>query len=104
MIEFKGTKGKWFPNVISTITIGVNAEIDKTELGIYSQTVCEFILPDTDADYEKERVEREANALLISKAPEMFEMLIKCERILRESTQEYGLSKEVLTLIKEAIA
>ena len=74
-MKFRGTKGEWFPNVISTITIGVNAEIKKNNMGIYSQNVCEFILPETDEEYEKERVEIEANAKLIAAAPELLEAL-----------------------------
>ena len=76
-MEFKGSKGEWFPNLISTITIGVNSEISRNNGGIYSQNVCEFILPETDEEYEKERVEIEANAKLIASAPEMLLALQK---------------------------
>jgi hypothetical protein len=81
MKTFKGTKGKWFPNVISTITIGVNAEIDLSDFGLYSQNVCEFILPDTDKDYELIRAETEANAKLIASAPELLEALQTLDKL-----------------------
>lgn len=76
-LQFKGTKGKWHPNVISTITIGVHAEIEKTSIGIYSQNVCEFQLPNTDEEYDNDREEREANAKLIAASPELLENLIR---------------------------
>lgn len=86
MNKFKGTKGKWYRNTESRIVSSVYSENKETLIHISGRN----------------NEEAKANALLISKAPEMLEMLIKCERVLRESTQEYGLSKDVKQLIKEA--
>ena len=105
MKEFKGTKGKWFPNVISTITIGVNAEIERNKVGVYSQNVCEFILPDTDSEYETQREEIEANAQLISAAPELLEALQKSLPLMEELRDEMensgdGVDKDIERAIK----
>lgn len=75
MDNWKGTKGEWFAHVVSTFTIGVNAEIYKNKRAQYSKKVCEFILPETDEEYEQEREEREANARLIAASPDLLEAL-----------------------------
>lgn len=75
----KHTKGEWFPNEVHGIIIGVNAVIEKTEKGTYSQNVCEFILPDTDEEYEAGNIK--ADATLISAAPDL---LIALEKTLTE--------------------
>lgn len=80
-MEFKGTNGKWIVNkgVIKTEngeTIGFAAtllgRVDKTRLPNESWLqMMERIKPERDLG----EFERKANALLISKAPEMLEML-----------------------------
>lgn len=76
--NWKGTKGKWELDIISGIIIGVKSKIEDS----YYERIVDTILPDTDEEYEKERETIKANALLISKAPEMLEMLsIALERI-----------------------
>jgi len=96
------TKGEWFPVVISTITIGVNAVINKEAAGTYSQSVCEFMLPDTDEEYEKIREEIEANARLIVQAPRLLEI---CKEALRmyESVQPAGGWQGVYDELKSVI-
>ena len=76
-METKFTKGKW--NLLSNVSW---CEI-QTELPIKS--ICAI---------NKNIEEYEANALLISKAPEMLEMLIKYNSIIK--------AKELENLIKEA--
>lgn len=80
-MEFKGTKGKWFkPNGTTIIQSDNGSEI------------CDY------AGYKTTLEEDEANALLISKAPEMLEMLNKlyAEDLLKDYQDD------VLKLIKEA--
>ncbi len=92
MIKFKGTKGEWFANKISGIIIGVNAVVDKSNFGVYSQNVCEFILPETDKEYFNEKNEIEANAQLIADAGNTInkcdlmpsELLIQRDELLKE--------------------
>lgn len=89
-MKFKGTKGKWTfnHNMVTTVEI-------KTD-----DTIClkPAILDDN----------WEANALLISKAPEMFDMLEKCRTqlilctLLDRSGQCLEMVDEIEQLIKEA--
>ena len=61
--KFKFSKGRWFINYVSGIPIGVNTELDNSDLGTYSMNIVEPILPDTDEDWEKEKVESASDAL-----------------------------------------
>jgi hypothetical protein len=76
-MEFKGTKGKW--EVAKVKVFYFNVEVD-------NEVICEIISPNNDG---------KANALLISKAPEMLEML---EKVL---TAKFT-CEEIKQLIKEA--
>ena len=58
-MEFKGTKGKWYRNTKSKIVSSVYSENEEKLIHISG----------------KNNDEAKANALLISKAPEMLEML-----------------------------
>lgn len=88
-MEFKGTRKKWIANkgVIKTEngeTIGFAAtlvgRVEETRLPNESWLqMMERIKPERDLG----EFEREANALLISKAPEMLEELIKEVEILK---------------------
>lgn len=69
-MEFKGTKGKWR---MSDGDIGTQIKVD------FDIPVCLMATPKN-----RNSSEWKANALLISKAPEMLEMLIKCERVISE--------------------
>jgi len=63
-MEFKGTKGKWETFKLQGKIIGVS-----TNLGINGNIICEMpTMKNSCKNWE-------ANALLISKAPEMLEML-----------------------------
>jgi len=75
MENFKGTKGRWFVNLISDIPIGVNAEIATVEDGCYSKNVCEIILPDDDAAWELCKEEETANLKLMAASKELLEAL-----------------------------
>ena len=85
MSEFKGTKGKWEIEYLAEEECS-RAVINNGLIDVWSiRTTFE---------------EANANALLISKAPEMLEMLEKAERTLRE-VYECD-TTEMQQLIKEA--
>ena len=86
-MEFKGTKGKWNADKNTTFG-GKNSIIVSDEKGV----IINLDAASFDSDEEME-----ANALLISKAPEMLEMLI--EVLENKSDIDY---KKVEQLIKEA--
>lgn len=107
-MEFKGTKGKWFYS---------HRQIPNDPDGMYStqvydkhgDTICSLAWHRKPAE---ERVingvkklvygtDREENALLISKAPEMLEMLKKI--YFGNEYKEPSLHMEIKKLIKEAI-
>lgn len=93
MSEFRGTKGEWHKDVTKKNKIIVRLGESKIiELGtIYSD----------DCNHPACcKTEEHANALLISKAPEMLEMLKKAERTLREVYD--CCTEEIEQLIKEA--
>ena len=60
-MEFKGTKGKWYLSNSDTILRSENGS-----------EICDY------SGYKTAVEEDKANALLISKAPEMLEMLNEC--------------------------
>jgi hypothetical protein len=95
-MEFKGTKGQWY--------------ID-TELEYMNEYDVKVRVISSDNDEEFVNIfgnneEDEANALLISKAPEMLEMLIEFvnmfEGVLNEGTPSFLLHESTKQLIKEA--
>jgi hypothetical protein len=89
-MEFKGTKGKWNIKNISYNKKWINISSEK---GIIARTFYgeeEPIVTDEES---------EANALLISKAPEMLEMLIY---LVYNEEIHYEEKDKVLNLIKEA--
>jgi hypothetical protein len=73
-MEFKGTKGKWKKSILKDRTFGIVNELN--------DIVCEA------PSFRKGFENWEANALLISKAPEMFEMLKKIVIILNDKCTE----------------
>lgn len=89
MSEFKGTKGKWkivfTEEVESYLDIAISSEKDDCVAWVYRSS-------------EYKSLNGQANALLISKAPEMLEMLnyLYSNDLLKDD------SDEVLKLIKEA--
>ena len=94
-MEFKGTKGKWYLQEYTddyTNIIRVKTDISDTIfLGSSSQNP---------------KPEYRANALLISKAPEMLEMLKEVieftKKVQAPSTSALFLRQEIEQLIKEA--
>jgi hypothetical protein len=93
-MEFKGTKGKWL--------------IDKTNELVNGLPTTELFTPETDT-WSGEwiarirgntEVERQANALLISKAPEMLVMLKSCVKAFEQLGMKEPIG--VTELIKEA--
>lgn len=95
-MEFKGTRGKWFACCIETSPHYIFAHGGNI-------TICQpYISQDMGEDLSLE--EYRANALLISKAPEMLEYLMDAlnENKSGEKISD-GWFKNVEQLIKEAI-
>ncbi|MFR3694956.1 MAG: hypothetical protein ACLTW0_02080 [Alistipes ihumii] len=69
--EFKGTPGPWKPDYISGVCVGVGRQIQPG----YIQMIVNTILPETDEEYRKQRMEIESNVRLIAAAPEMLAAL-----------------------------
>ena len=97
-MEFKGTKGKWIVGGKETDGIYVSS------IHPQNRDICTVWLYYTCF---LEHQEAKANALLISKAPEMLEMLQKivlmtdvCEGTFKDFRERYNL--EIKQLIKEA--
>jgi hypothetical protein len=89
MTEFKGTKGKW---TVSELNFDeIKSESGFSIADVWDMGIERFPNPD----------EANANALLISKAPEMLEMLGKCISMLG-NVGEFEMAKEIQHLIKEA--
>jgi hypothetical protein len=78
-MEFKGTKGKWFSSSLEIISMPTQTKIGKI----------------SGNNYEEARF----NAQLISKAPEMLDMLKKIMKTYDKGTQTY---LDCQKLIKEA--
>lgn len=90
MSEFKGSKGKWInkENPISVNQMYVTAK---------HSIICRLNNSDFDSDEEMDY-----NALLISKAPEMLEMLKRCEYWISACNENANILKDISELIKEA--
>ena len=89
MREFRGTKGDWLIDPLNTISI-----IDSSG-DLMSQLICQI-----NGKWDKE--EKKANALLISKAPEMLEMVKRCEFWISACNEDANILKDISELIKEA--
>jgi hypothetical protein len=84
-MKFKGTKGNWFTLNQNDEKLWFNISSHKSVIARTFYGPAEPIVTEQEAQY---------NALLISKAPEMLEMLIKYNSIIK--------TKELENLIKEA--
>lgn len=91
---FKGTKGKWNIERHQHQLCGDYLIIDEND----------YQLAIADNEYIQDYEKTKANALLISKAPEMLEMLHRIENILTYDTIEPNspLQEEIYNLIKQA--
>ena len=102
-MEFKGTKGKWEYKVIygkKRPKITVQIPIREN----YNQELVLGIIGEDDCTVASCCCREEhANALLISKAPEMLEMLKRVSecRILTEMSNNHPIKEEIEQLIKE---
>lgn len=98
MSEFKGTPAPWTGNIS-----GDNASID---IILPNNTTISVDRQDRyNGEYVIERSEMESNAKLISKAPEMLEMLNKCAVYflnIPNNMQAEENAEAILQLIKEA--
>ena len=104
MENFKGTKGGW---IVKHSLKNNQWNVVGTLLGHkYKVARCPYEFLDGLDDYNRrEYLEAKANALLISKAPEMLEMLKKVyDSIVMQSEIEYGseMHWQIEDLIKEA--
>jgi len=70
-MEFKGTKGKWVINEMDRYSRLINIESDE------GKKICETLCGN---ESHPDRQDAEFNALLISKAPEMLQMLIEISK------------------------
>jgi hypothetical protein len=102
-MEFKGTKGKWEVGTVNNGQQGINGlviwspEYSQKSDGTY-EMVCHITQPDEQTETD------EPNALLISKAPEMLEML---KDIIRQANEvvyvnSMGASETYFQLIEQA--
>lgn len=98
-MEFKGTKGKWKLTYTHKDKPGIDAI---NENGQTYKTVVLFGEKSDDAGIINTGIEQKANALLISKAPEMLDMLDHLQSLM-EYLDEWKEEREgILKLIKEA--
>ena len=90
-MEFKGTKGQWYidTELESVNEYGMKVRVISSDYG------------EELADVFGNNEEEEANALLISKAPEMLEMLERARKMLLFVDVD-TLANEIEQLIKEA--
>ena len=91
IMEFKGTKNQWKIE-----------EVDKTFVYALNEKGTNAFSLKINNDGRTVLIEQQANALLISKAPEMLEMLEKCEYWISSCNEDAGILKDINKLIKEA--
>lgn len=58
---------KWQPAFVGPVCIGIEAVISEHDGGTYSKVILNSILPDTDEEYEEQKVEIEGVVNLICK-------------------------------------
>ena len=92
-MEFKGTKGKW--------KVEQNKEYPTLHL-IFSDNTDNIFESGTLVAKTCYAPQSEYNALLISKAPEMLEMLVQCKEWIENCNQYASIVKVIDRLIKEA--
>jgi hypothetical protein len=81
-MEFKGTKGKWYINRWGNVT-SENEEVAYMPSATFNEI-------------------NAANALIISKAPEMLEMLTNTKTYLEQTQGNSAVLEDIKKLIKEA--
>ena len=96
-MEFKGTKGKWTTDTYTsengretTIVCNLDYNSDRTDIHVRFSAI-----------EETEKETNRANALLISKSPEMLEMLKKVKFYAEFDDMRLDLHDEIEQLIKE---
>lgn len=95
-MEFKGTKGKWELSTAASGGISIDSIDPKDGLNF---EVCEVWGINNDMVHSEES---KANALLISKAPEILEMLIDIVNANNKGNLEHLNFYQIEQLIKEA--
>lgn len=102
MGQFKGTRGKWkIKHSESKTAINIVGTIPGEKYKI--ARVPYFTTDALEVLNQREKCQAESDAKLISVAPEMLEMLIKCENIIGVELEYYSSFREKLQeLIKKA--
>lgn len=109
-MEFKGTKGKWKVKVTRSSNFNGDEAIvlfSETDNPAIDKGVCRLTILNGEGKVVQEVLEMKANALLISKASEMLEMLQKivlmtsvCNGTFEDFRENYN--DEIKQLIKQA--
>ncbi|CAI9673430.1 MULTISPECIES: hypothetical protein [Elizabethkingia] len=97
MSEFKGSKGEWKLAFAEENKLAI-----RTSQGILMKFWKPDKYPGQDERYESELQETKANQILCSKAPEMLEMLKRCEARIEPKDIHISLLNDLRQLIKEA--
>lgn len=97
MSEFKGSKGEWKLAFAEENKLAI-----RTSQGILMKFWKPDKYPGQDERYESELQETKANQILCSKAPEMLEMLKRCEVRIEPKDIHISLLNDLRQLIKEA--
>lgn len=97
MSEFKGSKGEWKLAFAEENKLAI-----RTSQGILMKFWKPDKYPGQDERYESELMETRANQILCSKAPEMLEMLKRCEVRIEPKDIHISLLNDLRQLIKEA--
>lgn len=91
-MRFKGTKGKWHVS-----------DLDQTFVYALNEKGTNSFSLNINNDGKTDIKEQQANALLISKAPEMLKMLIEVHHYqVHAEANDKHLRKRILELIKQA--
>jgi hypothetical protein len=99
-MEFKGTKGKWV-KYVATIPSIENPTKHSVYVGTKRIALC-YDLFENDKSKNVIELEGSANALLISKAPEMLDMLTNTKTYLEQTQGNSAVLEDIKKLIKEA--
>lgn len=102
MTKTKHTPGPWAKSYIGKVCIGVGAK-SVSARGVYTEMVCNTILPETDAEYAKQKDQIEADMSLIAAAPELLEALEKLTKAASRSASVMDLLRTELEKAKAVI-
>lgn len=75
----KCTPGKWEPIFLDKVCIGVGIELEPG----YNMMVCNSMLPDSDAEYKKEKKTIEADMKIMAASKKMYDALVTAVSFLK---------------------